>query len=722
MKLDLKSLKEIDYKDFLLHHGQWVALGVGGLFLLPLLISGVSAALSSGSPTATASEIKQKADGVETQIAQGPASPNLPTTPPENLMQPVRNDPVEWVKWRAFYPLFINTTWEDTKRRNPEILSIVSAHWDYIQAPVPTNEIREDKDGVKIWVLVPKEKADVRAAPLDEKKSARIKQIKAILEAASKNRRSGGGGMGGGMMGGGGMGQGGMGGSIQRNVQAEGEQYEMKLVPLDKLDKIDKARPAEVMLPVRMVQITASFPWKQQLESYRKALRKTSLADLFKDKEDLPHFIGLRVQRRPVGLDGKPFKDQDWADLDVVSEEGKTHRWAQYGMLMRRAVEREPDDAKIADTVIKPISEKHTVVLPRPKLARDLKYPDLKLPEIEETVKSFEKSEKTPTKAKNPLEERIKSDFDEPESDDAAKKKQAGSELETAPADQGSKEKEKDPVVAEYGLVRFFDVTVQPGFTYEYRVQIRAANPNYGEKKKDLVAYPTLSSMQELPAQWSYDQGDPDSKRIIASIPPETFFYAMDKDNVDRLARSRYPADKDTAYVQVQSWQQSLKLKDVGDAIPIGEWSMADIGVRRGEYIGHTEKVELPMWVPTKENYDFAKVKLYRNRPPQPAPVDFSTNAVLVDFEGGKGASVKVGGKTVTDDTDTGVEMLVYIPDPTGNYRLVVRSSQNDVKDTQRKQRHDDWKNWIESVKENIRTGGKGTSKDDPFKTKPKPK
>ena len=77
MKPVLKGLKEIDYKDFLLHHGQWVALGVGAVFLVPLLILGASSAVTSDSPAATAKGINDLASGVEKQMRTGPASPGV---------------------------------------------------------------------------------------------------------------------------------------------------------------------------------------------------------------------------------------------------------------------------------------------------------------------------------------------------------------------------------------------------------------------------------------------------------------------------------------------------------------------------------------------------------------------------------------------------------------------------------------------------------------------
>ena len=56
-----------------------------------------------------------------------------------------------------------------------------------------------------------------------------------------------------------------------------------------------------------MAVVYASFPYKQQLEIYRAALRKESWADLVKENkgELLPHFLRLNVRRRTLDLAGK---------------------------------------------------------------------------------------------------------------------------------------------------------------------------------------------------------------------------------------------------------------------------------------------------------------------------------------------------------------------------------------------------------------------------------
>src|SRR5262245_58680260 len=217
----LKGLKEIDYKDFLLHHGQWVALGVGAVFLVPLLILGASSAVTSDSPTATAKSIKDLATGVETQIKNGPPSPGVTAEVDRKLMDRVQNDPVERELYFCGYPLFITTTHEDLKRRNPEILTIASAHWDYIQGSMMGYDIIHEKDEFRIAALVPKDKNPEKGFSLDPKRNRKLNITYKILSDISSRGGGMGGGGGGGMMGGGMMG-GGMGGGMRGGMGGGG--------------------------------------------------------------------------------------------------------------------------------------------------------------------------------------------------------------------------------------------------------------------------------------------------------------------------------------------------------------------------------------------------------------------------------------------------------------------------------------------------------------------
>src|SRR5262249_54922269 len=154
---------------------------------------------------------------------------------------------------------------------------------------------------------------------------------------------------------------------------------EIKFVSLEKL-KNETGKWAETNIPVRLVMVTAAFPYKAQLEEYRKKLRLSSVDELLLDQTGMrPEFTGFNVQRRTYGPDGKLI--EDWTDLDV--ETPLKH-------LLVRAKEREPENPDLQTLGI--IVYPNRVVLPRPKLAREQTYPEPKLDTIDKTKEDLTKA------------------------------------------------------------------------------------------------------------------------------------------------------------------------------------------------------------------------------------------------------------------------------------------------------------------------------------------
>src|SRR5262249_43046259 len=133
--------------------------------------------------------------------------------------------------------------------------------------------------------------------------------------------------------------------------------------------------PAEDMRPTRMVVVTASFPYKDQLEEFRRALRmKTG------DTAVVPKFTGLLV-KKSVRLPGQ--KDWGkWEDLDLEHSETGLKKPLQSA--------REYDMADI-----NPIPRDGVVdglATPRPALAT-LKYPRVLLKGVFHSKKQREEIE-----------------------------------------------------------------------------------------------------------------------------------------------------------------------------------------------------------------------------------------------------------------------------------------------------------------------------------------
>ena len=82
-----------------------------------------------------------------------------------------------------------------------------------------------------------------------------------------------------------------------------------------------------------------------------------------------------------------------------------------------------------------------------------------------------------------------------------------------SPTDPGAKVEPLD------ALVRFIDIGVAPGKTYQYSFRVHMANPNFG--KPDLVAYQGLAAEKELVSPFSYSPQ--------FSIPTEFQYFAVDQ-------------------------------------------------------------------------------------------------------------------------------------------------------------------------------------------------
>src|SRR5262249_9841243 len=141
-------------------------------------------------------------------------------------------------------------------------------------------------------------------------------------------------------------------------------------------------RLAEHIYPVHLAVVTASFPYRQQWEEFRRALRKRTMNDVFdlNQRGEAPfEFKGFEIQRRVLLPNGQV--KQDWTDF--------TKTWIDQtrGMFIR-AVDVEPDDPKLKPLIFKGLTG------PRPKLARELKYPDVELPGIKNTLEALDKAAK----------------------------------------------------------------------------------------------------------------------------------------------------------------------------------------------------------------------------------------------------------------------------------------------------------------------------------------
>lgn len=271
----------------------------------------------------------------------------------------------------------------------------------------------------------------------------------------------------------------------------------------------------------------------------------------------------------------------------------------------------------------------------------------------------------------------------------------------------------------EYCLVRFLDVTIRPGEVYEYRLKIKMANPNYGKTKE--VAFPQLAEERELVSpDWCVvkdDKGQP----IRIQAPRDLFFYAADQKRVEQKASETYRGlnaytnpRPEQAVVQAHLWMDFYAY-DTRKTIrsPVGDWLVADrMFVNRGEHLGQSVTMEVPIWVPEQRGFVLAtKPGASRTSRDKTVEVPFgsepSSSPLLVDFEGGtsqplvylrpgpKGPDGTPGKPIEIRAPDAPQELLLMTPDG----RLFARNSAADEADETRVERRKTWAKKVEEVK-----------------------
>src|SRR5262249_50780511 len=89
-------------------------------------------------------------------------------------------------------------------------------------------------------------------------------------------------------------------------------------------------------LPVAV--ITASFPYRKQIEAFQEALRVRSMDDLRVEPGAFPRFLGFNVERREIVP-----KKTGWQPLDLL---GRDSAYVGLVALTQNEFEREPEDWK----------------------------------------------------------------------------------------------------------------------------------------------------------------------------------------------------------------------------------------------------------------------------------------------------------------------------------------------------------------------------------------
>jgi hypothetical protein len=160
------------------------------------------------------------------------------------------------------------------------------------------------------------------------------------------------------------------------------------MVKIDDLEKMQDAKPAEDIRPVRMALVVGSFPYKEQLEEFRQTLHYNSLAELLSDPSSAPQFKGCEVERAEV----KPGDTEDKLVFKPLNLGDFTQLALDTGL-------RWEEDAPELDPVIA-----DGLTMRRPLQFRRDQYPDVetKLKHIEDTLAELKKARQgTIVKPKN---------------------------------------------------------------------------------------------------------------------------------------------------------------------------------------------------------------------------------------------------------------------------------------------------------------------------------
>jgi hypothetical protein len=347
--------------------------------------------------------------------------------------------------------------------------------------------------------------------------------------------------------------------------------------------------------------------------------------------------------------------------------------------------------------------------------SEESKYPDVagKLKSIQETLAKLEGQNLR--KIATPPRSRAYDSFNPYDADTFAPATDKPADQSTRKSDKKKKgdKDEEDDVIPEYVLVRLVDINVEPGKSYRYRLKVRMTNPNYGRDDVASAAYKKDEFLESR--EWELDQ--------TVTMPPETVYYAIDEKKISPEEKQKHKSDKNSplydmwnaqepprdhyAVFQLHRW---LEKTSVGGAESfIGDWAIADrVFVARGEFVGRTVKVDLPVWKFAQDSYvlpaeDQSQKGRRKGRVRSGVEVNFGqgnaeSETILLDFEGG---NVSIREPRLSDTS--AIEVLMLSPDG----KLLARNSDKDAKDKERKDRRAKAQKRIQEIRAG-KAGGAG--------------
>jgi hypothetical protein len=748
----VKKMKmNFDFKKFFIEKGERVAFALAVIIMLVMVVmSGLSTALGNSSAAFNTKTLKDLNDMASNAMRTSKPAAELAALPAD--LRVAKVDSIDPELFACERPFFGKDSQADRKWRQPKVLAPVEFEAEIMRGGIESYYfvMGEDKKPSQIGVLSVHDERNDMAAALRMQKIFKNMPLPITGRGPVQGFAPGGGGGGGaGGEGGGRRGRSGFGGpggpapdaNLLARQAAQTQEADLKFLTVQEyIENPGGKKLAKTVIPRRMAIISGSFPYRAQLEEYRRALHFDSIEAMLGVVS--PEFLGMMVQRRTVKPTGEVISD--WEDLDIYTPI-KQLKLASTGMA------KENEEFIHYGVIVYP----NRLVTPRPQLIRHENYPEEKLSLLNKVVTDAKKSTEVvvapPPPRQSPFEKEIDVWSENPFFRDGGNAPASEPIPVTAPGVSprpgfatgapsrpprrrgryggeddneeiaggvaGPRVLQTTRVPPEYCMFRFLDVTVEPGRTYEYQVKIEIANPSY--TNPDRAVTEALTKEPSIVAdQWTLvTQNAENGKRPLrVTVPDDLEYYAV---NEQVPGFGRETSEKKA--MQVHRWLDTVQVNPTDNAstVPVGDWTILpkDL-VRRGEYIGRKRETLLPVWKPTLDGFAFATPPEEEQRrgnrrrfvPHAGIPVDFAVDPlsdtgavpILVDFDGGR--------QTASNDpktllADVPFEVLIYTPDN----KLIVHNSVRDTENPERVARFKDWKEWIDET----RTKGKDTIKTD---------
>ena len=609
-----KKKSGVSLKQLFLEKGERYGFYLAAAILVLFLTLGGMKAVTSASPNTIVGKFDKGVKDVEQKIRQKPGQD------PKALDPVIYGDStvpeIPFNKVVARNDLFDQTLNERTTRLNPQIIPPVAAQVDFVRGSIGSYQIFEQNGELYISVLT--ERAAVHSDPQRiNRLVTRIRgrqgqprppqPVPVAPPAAGGNSPAGGPRRGGPPI-------------LPGQGMGAGADMQVQIKKLSDKD-IDQARLAETLDPRRMVVVTLAVPYKAQVEEYRRKLRAKDRNSI----SEYPEYRGFVVERRQLVLDGAT-EEQGWTAIDMQ---------ATLHDMFARTIDFEPEypptnmapDLQALYPRVIP-DESFELVIPRPKLYHG-EYPPVNLPAITSALKALAASGDRATEVQTQTQQRVSevNVFNRGSATDQTpggaigrptlpggpgRGFRPGMRIAIPPANPNNPNQQMQRVEDEDAwLMRFIDITTEPGHVYQYRVALKALNPNFHKPAKEL-AMPSLADKEMLQSEFF-------EVPTSVVVPPEEFLYAAAKNEHQHRVTERMPSPGlwDETWVQLQHWYAYVSPKDEQLTSPFGEWLVADIKAIRGQKIGETAQVLLPLW--SMENTAFLFRDPPRRRPSAPS-------------------------------------------------------------------------------------------------------